>query len=41
MILFDVFTVQTEINLYEIACERLAEGEASEAGQAFKRLASG
>ena len=44
-------TVQTEINLYEIvckrhatglqlACERLAEGEASEARQAFKRLVS-
>ena len=44
-------TVQTEINLYEIACkrhakglqlacERLAEDEASEARQAFKRLVS-
>ena len=44
-------TVQTEINLYEIAskrhakglqlaCGRLAEDEASQARQAFKRLVS-
>ena len=44
-------TVQTEINLYEIACKRharglqlackkLAEGELSEAMEAFKRLVS-
>ena len=44
-------TVQTKINLYEIACkwharglqlacERLAENEAGEARQAFKRLVS-
>ena len=45
-------TVQTEINLYEItclrlerglqrACERLADGEASDARHVFERLASG
>ena len=44
-------TVQTKINLYEIACkrharglqlacERLAEGKASEARQAFKKHVS-
>ena len=47
-----VYTVQTEINLYEmackklardlmLACQRLAEDEASLARQAFKKLVRG